>query len=56
MRDTIRIYKILWSFADPYARAPTQQDLKVAECVAAYSAGDVDKDARIDELDEQRRK
>ena len=57
-RDTIRIYKDTMredamEFGDPYVRAPTQQELKIAERVAAYNSCDMDKVARIDERDEQ---
>ena len=53
-RDTIRICKDTMrkdamEFGDPYIRVPTQQGLKIAECVAAYKAGDVDKVSCIDE-------
>ena len=34
-------------FGDPLARAPTQQELKIAERFAAYNTGDMDKVARI---------
>ena len=37
-------------------RAPAQQELKIAQCIAAYNAGDMDKFARIDEGKEERRK
>ena len=43
-------------FGDPYVRAPTQQELKIAERVAANNAGDMDKVARIDEREEKRRR
>ena len=45
-------------FGDPLAsfRVPTQQQLKMAECVAAYNAGNMDKVARIDEREEGRQK
>ena len=36
-------------------RASTQQELKIAYFLAAYNAGDVDKLARIDEPEEERR-
>ena len=36
--------------------APTQQELKIAEYVAAFNAGGMSKIARIDESDEERRK
>ena len=37
-------------------RAPTQQGLKIAECVAAYNAGNMNKLTCIDEHDEEYRK
>ena len=37
-------------------RAPTQPELKIAEHVAAYNAGDTSKVAHIDECEEERRK
>ena len=60
-RDTIRLYRDTMredamEFGYPAVRAPTQQELKIAERVAAYSSGDMDKVARIDEREEQRRK
>ena len=60
-RDTIRLYKDTMSedamdFCDPDIRAPTQQELKIAGRVVAYNTGDMDKVARIDEREEQRRK
>ena len=58
-RDTIRVYKDTMredamEFVNPYVCAPTQQELKIAERVAAYNAGDMDKVARIDEREEHR--
>ena len=60
-RDMIRIYKDTMredatEFDDPYVRAPTQRELKIAERVGAYNAGEMDKVARIDERDEQSRR
>ena len=43
-------------FGDLYVRSPTQQELKIAERVAAYNASDLDKVARIDEREKQRGK
>ena len=43
-------------FGDPYVRAPTHQVMKIVERVAAYNSGEMDKIARIYELDEQRSK
>ena len=42
----------------PYlsVRDPIQQELKIAECVSAYNAGDMDEIARIHEHGEERRK
>ena len=53
MRDTIRICKDTMredemEFGDPYVSAPNLQELKIAECVVAYNAGDMDKVTRID--------
>ena len=42
-------------FGDPYVRERTQQVLKIAEHVAAYNPTYMDKIARIDEREEQRR-
>ena len=42
-------------FSDSFGRPPTQQNLKIAEHVAAYNACDMHKVARIDEHDEERR-
>ena len=60
--DTVSLYKDTISedemeFCDllTSVRAPTQHELKIAEHVAAYSAGDMDKVARIDESEEERR-
>ena len=52
MCDTIRLYKDTMredtmEFSDPGIRASTQQELKIAERLAAYNSGDVDKAARI---------
>ena len=60
-RDAIRIYKgtmceDAMGLGDPAVRARTQQELEIAERVAAYISGDMDKVARIDEREEQRRK
>ena len=60
-RDTSRIYKDTMredtmAFGDSYVRVSTQQELKIAERVAAYNVGDMDNVARIDERDKQRRK
>ena len=41
-------------FCDSYVRAPIQQELKIAELVAANNAVDMDIVARIDELEEER--
>ena len=46
----------MMEFGDPYVRAPTRQELNIAEYVAAYNAGDMDKEACIDELEEECRK
>ena len=59
--DTIRIYKDTMrkdamKFGDPYVRSPTQQWLKIAECIAAYNAGNMDRVARIDKSEGKRRK
>ena len=45
-------------FSDPLlsVSALTQEELKIAECVAAYKAGDMDNVARIDENDKESRK
>ena len=40
---------------DPYVRAPSLQELKIAKRVCAYNTGDIDKVARIDERDEESR-
>ena len=62
-RNTIRLYKDTTcedtkEFGDPFAsdRAQTQQELKITDRVAAYNAGSIDKVARIDEREEERRK
>ena len=43
---------------DPLAsvRVPAQQELKITEGVAAYNAGDMDKVARFEMREEERRK
>ena len=56
VHDTIRMYKDTIredaiELGDPYDRAPTQQKLKIAERVVAYSACDMDKVARLDDRD-----
>ena len=63
MRDIILLYKDMMRedkmvFDDILARvrAPTQQELKIAERVSAYNVGNRDKDPRIDELEEECRK
>ena len=45
-------------FGDPLASvcAPTQQELKIAELVAGYNAGNMSKVARIDEREVELRK
>ena len=43
-------------FGDRQVRAPTQQELKIAECVDVYNSGDMDKVARLDEREEKRPK
>ena len=43
-------------FGDPALRAPTRQELKISECVAAYNSGDMDKVASFDEREERHRK
>ena len=58
-RETIRFYKDTMhedamEFGYPLVRAPTQQELKIAERVAAYNAGYIDKVARIDKSEEER--
>ena len=60
-RDMICIYKNTMredamEFGYLCVRAPTQQELKIAERVAAYNTDDMDRIARIDERDEQCRK
>ena len=60
-RDTIRLYqntmrKGAMEFGDPLVGAPARQELKIAERVAAYNAGNMDKVARIDKREEERRK
>ena len=60
MRDTIRLYKDMMredamEFNCSLVRSPTQQKLKIADCVTAYNSGDKDKFARIDEREEKRR-
>ena len=60
-RDVIRLYKDTMredaiEFNDPLVRAPTQQELKIAERVAAYNSGGMDKVAHINESEEQRRR
>ena len=61
--DIIRLYKdtmpeYAMDFSDPLssARASTLQELKIAERVPAYNGGDMDRIARIDEREEERRK
>ena len=61
MCDTIRLYEdnlreYAKEFGDQSICAPMQQELKIAERVDAYNAGEMDKVARIDEREEQRRK
>ena len=58
---TIRIYKDTMredaiEFGVHYVCAATQQKLKIAQRVAAYNFGDMDKVVRIVEREEQRRK
>ena len=58
-RDIFRMYKDnmrenVMEIGDPYDHAPTQQDLKIAERVAVYSSGDMDRVVLIDEREEQR--
>ena len=60
-RYTIRLYKDnmredTMEFGEPGARAPTQQEPKIAKRVTAYNSGDIDNIARIDEREKQRRK
>ena len=60
-RDTIRLHKETMredgkKFGDPAVCAPTQQELNIEEHFAAHNSGDMDKVARIDELDKQCRK
>ena len=60
-RNTIRLYKDTvredaMEFGDPNIRALAQQELNIAERIAAYNSCDLDKVARIDEREEQRRK
>ena len=60
-RNSIRVYKDTMhkdsmEFGDNCARAQPQQELNIAERVAAYSSGDMDMVARIDEREERRRK
>ena len=60
-RDTIRLYKDTMrkdamELCDSLVRSPTQQELKIAECVFAYNSGDIDKIARINECEEERRR
>ena len=43
-------------FGAPFIRAPTQQELKIAERVSACNAGDMDKDARFDKREKYSRK
>ena len=57
MRDTISLYKDLMrddamEFGYSLVRALKQQELKIAERVVAYNAGDMEKVARIDERGE----
>ena len=60
-RDTISLYKDTiiedaMELGDPQVRVPLQQELKIAERVAAYNSGDLGKVARLDEREEERRK
>ena len=60
-RDTICLYKDMMrkdamEFGDPFVRAPTQQELNIAERFAAYNSAGMDKVARIDKREEDRRK
>ena len=60
-RETIRLYKNTMrqdamEFGDPLVCAPAQQKLKIAERVAAYNAGNIDKVARIDEREVEHRR
>ena len=60
-RAIIRLYKgtmreDAMAFGDSAVHGPTPQELKIGELFAAYSSGNIDKVARIDEREEQRRK
>ena len=57
--DTIRLYLDTlrddsMRIVDPHVRAPSQQDLKIAECVAAHNTDSMEKVARIDEREKER--
>ena len=61
VRDTIRLHKDTMrkdamEFIDPLLRVPAKQELKIAERVAAYNAGEIDKVTRIDKREEKRSK
>ena len=61
MRDTTHIYKDTMredamELGGSPVRAPTQQELKISEPVAAYKSGDIYMIARIDLREEERRK
>ena len=62
MRDTICLYKSTLhedekTLSNLFASscAPTRQELKIVEHASAYFPGDMDKVARIDERDDERR-
>ena len=60
-RDTIRVYKDTMredamEYGDTLVCALIQQELKIGARIFAYNAGDMNKVARIDEREEERRK
>ena len=60
-RDKILLYEDtmledVMEFGDPYVCALPQQELKIAELIAAYNTGNIDEVVRIDEHEEHRSK